>query len=184
MKLFQGSGTDLSNISVRPVHNTADFWIHELKLQPHPEGGYFREVYRSGEKPGTLPERYSGDRCFATSIYFLLKGYHFSAFHRITSDETWHFYEGCSLRLYTLGEPGGLNEIWLGKDPRNHEIFQYTIPHGTWFAAQPSLEDGYSLIGCTVAPGFEFEDFELGEFGMLSLKFPEHIDLLKKYCIR
>ncbi len=166
------------------VNKNAGFWIRELGLQPHPEGGYFREVYRSDETTGLLPGRYNGDRCFGTSIYFLLEGKNFSAFHKIKSDETWHFYYGCSILLYIIDESGNLKQVMLGNDPINNETLQYTIPHGMWFAAQPVMEESFSLIGCTVSPGFEFDDLKLGDLGKLSANFPDHIELLRKYCIR
>lgn len=166
------------------MNETADFWIQELNLQPHPEGGFFREVYRSGEKPGLLPSRYEGERNFATSIFFLLTGSDISAFHRIASDENWHFYAGCPMILYTLEENSGLKKIVLGNDPRKRQYLQYSIPHGTWFGGHPLDEKGYSLMGCTVAPGFDFSDFELGEFEKLSGVFPEHMELIRKLCIK
>ena len=172
------------NTWVHKMNETADFWIKELNLQPHPEGGFFREVYRSGEQPGSLPSRYHGDRSFATSIYFLLTGNDSSAFHRIMSDETWHYYFGSSMILYTLDEESGLHTIELGNNPRMGQFLQYTIPHGTWFGGHPANEKSYSLLGCTVTPGFDFADFELGEFEKLSRTFPEHTELLKKFCIK
>ena len=172
------------NTWVPEMNETADFWIKELNLQPHPEGGYFREVYRADEEPGLLPSRYNGKRSFATSIYFLLTGNDKSAFHRITSDETWHFYYGCPLILYTLDEKCGLHKIELGNNPRKEQFLQYTISHGTWFGGHPADENSYSLLGCTVAPGFDFKDFELAEFEKLSRAFPEHTELIRKFCIK
>ena len=119
------------------MQNTAQFWIQHLKLTQHPEGGYFREVYRSDEiihKKG-LPERYSSFRSFSTSIYFLLESNKFSAFHRIKSDETWHFYKGSPLLLYIILSNGKLITVRLGQNPENKELFQFTIPKGSWFAA-------------------------------------------------
>ena len=166
------------------MNDSADFWIRELNLQPHPEGGYFREAYRSEEKTEDLPERYNGARCFATSIYFLVKADKFSAFHRIKSDETWHFYSGSPLKVYILHGRNEIQEVLLGKDPFKKEVLQYTIRRGEWFAAKAEMESGFSLTGCTVAPSFEFDDFEMGEYEKLSVIFPSHTLLLKKFCIR
>ena len=163
--------------------DSAEFWISELNLIPHPEGGFFREVYRSGETIENLPVRYRGSRCFSTSIYFLLRGNQFSAFHRIKSDETWHFYAGCKLEIFCLDELKGFTKISLGQNLQNHETVQYTILQNTWFAAQPAIDSSYALVGCTVAPGFEFDDFEMGKLERLTDKFPDHIEVLKKFCI-
>lgn len=163
----------------------AQFWIRHLNLLKHPEGGYFREVYRSDEfvqKKG-LPVRYSSFRSFSTSIYFLLKSNQFSAFHRIKSDETWHFYEGSPLVIYIILQNGKLISVNLGQNPENKEIFQFTIPKGSWFAAHPVYADTFSLIGCTVAPGFDFDDFEMGKKSELLLKFPKHASIINQFSI-
>ncbi|MCD4698671.1 MAG: cupin domain-containing protein [Bacteroidales bacterium] len=167
------------------MRKTAEYWINHLGLKQHPEGGYFREVYRAGEfiqKKG-LPSRYSSFRSFSTSIYFLLKGHEFSAFHRIKSDETWHFYEGEALVIYIILPDGKLATVRLGQNPDKKEIFQFTIPKGAWFAAKPETTGTFSLVGCTVAPGFDFDDFELGEKKKLIKLFPQHKVLIGKFTI-
>jgi uncharacterized protein len=155
---------------------TAEYWIEKLELLPHPEGGFFKEVYRSSESVNKehLPERFSGERNFSTSIYFLLKSDNFSSFHRIRSDEVWHFYEGSPVMIYMINEKGELNEVLIGRDPDKGEKLQYTVPAGDWFAAEVIEEDSYSLVGCTVSPGFHFEDFELAEKDQLVQKYPQH----------
>jgi hypothetical protein len=163
----------------------AQYWIQHLKLTQHPEGGYFREVYRSDEfiqKKG-LPERYSSFRSFSTSIYFLLESKSFSAFHRIKSDETWHFYQGSPLSIYIILKNGKLITVNLGQNPDNKELFQFTIPKGFWFAATPMLSKSYSLLGCTVAPGFDFDDFEMGKKSKLLFLFPQHSRLINLYSL-
>jgi len=164
------------------VEQPASYWIKKLNLFSHPEGGYFREVYRSEELIAHLPGRYNGLRSFSTSIYFLLPGDQFSAFHRIQSDETWHFYAGCALKIFILGGENHYEKIILGPDNSDIPIFQYTITRGKWFAAKPVQINSYTLLGCTVAPGFDFSDFELGEYNRLSCIFPAQAELLKKYC--
>jgi len=164
---------------------TADYWIGHLNLRTHPEGGYFREVYRSGEfiqKKG-LPARYSSFRPFSTSIYFLLKSGQFSAFHRLKSDEGWHFYAGSALTLFIIGPTGKLITVFMGQDPTNKEVLQFIIPKGSWFAARTNSPDSYSLMGCTVAPGFDFEDFELGSRERLIRTFPQHSKLIGELTI-
>lgn len=168
------------------MSNTADFWIDHLSLGKHPEGGYFKEVYRAGEfiqKKG-LPQRYSSFRSFSTSIYFLLKGEEFSAFHRIKSDEVWHFYEGAPLIIYILIPDGKSIQVRLGRNPEKNETLQFVIPKGAWFAAQPLEKNSYSLVGCTVAPGFDFDDFELGSREVLTRTFPKYEKLISQFTIR
>ncbi len=167
------------------MDRTAEFWIRHLDLNRHPEGGYFREVYRAGEfiqKKG-LPERYTSFRPFSTSIYFLLESGRFSAFHRLKSDEVWHFYQGSALMLYVILADGRLLEVRLGRDPARNELFQFTVPRGSWFAARPGGTGSYSLLGCTVAPGFDFDDFEMGSRDQLIRQYPRHAALIREYAI-
>jgi predicted cupin superfamily sugar epimerase len=163
--------------------HTSQYWIRKLKLQKHPEGGYFSEIYRSGEeiKKEHLPPRYSGARNHSTSIYFLLTSDEFSTFHRIKSDETWHFYLGLTVTIHMIDEKGNYSTVKLGSNPDNGEIFQFTIPHGTWFAASVQETDSYALIGCTVSPGFHFDDFELGKRENLVKLFPEHEKVINEF---
>lgn len=162
---------------------TAQYWIKKLNLQKHSEGGYFSEVYRSKEeiKKEHLPARYSGARNQSTSIYFLLTSDEFSAFHRIKSDETWHFYSGQQVTIHMINEKGDYSSIKLGSNPENNEVFQFTIPHGTWFAASVEGADSYALAGCTVSPGFHYDDFELGKKEDLVKMFPEHKGIINKF---
>jgi len=157
--------------------------IERLQLEKHPEGGYFREIYRSSEilKQQALDNRYSGDRNYSTSIYYLLPGNSISRFHRLKSDETWHFYLGSTLILHCINELKGYYRIKLGGNFSENEILQFTIHYGDWFAAEVSDKKSYSLTGCTVAPGFSFQDFEFAVQDELSLKFPELKDLIIKF---
>jgi predicted cupin superfamily sugar epimerase len=138
------------------VHNRAKDLISELRLQPHPEGGYFREIFRSAHKVQPLDERSA--RCALTTIYFLLvKGQH-GRWHRVASDEAWHFYEGDPLEIYWIDGRDAVHQELLGPGTSNaHSMC--VVPAGCWQAATPLGE--YSLLGCTVAPGFEFQDFEM-----------------------
>ena len=159
---------------------TAKYWITKLALQPHPEGGYFREIYRSAERiPATaLPTRYRGPRHFSTSIYFLLAATQISTLHRLASDEQWHFYDGGPLLLAMIAPDGTSSEVCLGRDPARGEQFQVVIPAGTWMGARLARRHGYALIGCTVAPGFEFQDFATGQRSDLLEQFPRHHKLI------
>lgn len=161
--------------------NDAKYWIQRLNLKKHPEGGYFKETYRSAERvlAAHLPPRFGGDRCFSTSIYFLLESDDFSAFHRIKSDEVWHFYHGSSLILYRIDAEGMLFKTKLGNNLENGELFQVHIKAGNWFGARVSKPDSFALVGCTVAPGFEFSDFELGSSRDLIKLYPRHREIIE-----
>lgn len=154
---------------------SADYWIKKLNLLPHPEGGFFKESYRSDEliSSEALPNRYNSARTFSTQIYFMLvKGNH-SSFHRIESDETWHFYDGSPVTIWLLSEEGGLMEVRLGLDENSDP--QFTVPKGCWFAAEVVGDGDFSLVGCSVAPGFDFADFEMAKRESLYEKFPFEI---------
>ncbi|MFN3385086.1 MAG: cupin domain-containing protein [Candidatus Thermochlorobacter sp.] len=161
---------------------TAQLLIQALGLSPHPEGGFFREVYRSSEviPHHALPERFSGTRCFATSIYFLLRSSDFSAFHRIRSDEIWHFYEGSPLQLYVIRPDGVLQKFTLGRNIMQGEVFQAVVPAGCWFGAKVTAPDSFALVGCSVAPGFDFADFELAQREMLMASYPQHQRIIEE----
>lgn len=162
------------------MHPKAKKYIIQLQLRKHPEGGYFKEVYRSGELilPEHLPKRYKQSRNFSTSIYFLLEGKQFSSFHILKSDELWHFYDGSAVILYIINQNGELSIHKLG---RNADCeLQLTIEKQNWFAAEVKDKKSFSLFGCTVSPGFDFDDFELGKRDDLIKKFPQHSALIKR----
>lgn len=165
--------------------NRAKYWIEKLDLTKHPEGGYFKEVYRSDEyMPKTaLPARYRAKRNFATSIYFLLEGKEFSSFHRIQSDETWHFYVGSTLELYVLNADGSLTTYLLGRNLEKGENLQVTIPRNHWFGSRVVDATSFALLGCTVAPGFHFDDFELADRSKLLEQFPEQGQIITELTI-
>jgi predicted cupin superfamily sugar epimerase len=161
---------------------SANYWIEKLQLTQHVEGGAFREVYRS---PLTIPRRslplfFQGDRSASTSIYFLLTAGQFSAFHRIASDELWHFYFGDPLLIYEIGHSGLLTTHRLGCDPEKGECFQTVVRAGSWFASTPAPGSEYALVGCTVAPGFDFAEFELAECTALAQQYPHHAEVIKR----
>lgn len=158
--------------------------IQRYQLQPHPEGGWYKEMYKSKEQipANALPERFSGDRAFSTAIYFLLEAGNFSAFHRIKSDECWHFYTGDPLWVYVIHKDGKLEIIPLGSNYTKGELFQYIVPANCWFASRPAPKSQFCLVGCTVAPGFDFADFDLADANQLSKEFPEHENIIKELC--
>ena len=156
------------------------YYINQLQLKKHPEGGYFREVYRSGEiiLPEHLPKRYKQSRNFSTSIYYLLEGKQFSSFHLLQSDELWHFYDGSAVLLYIINEKGELSVKKLERSVDSE--LQLAIEKQNWFAAELEDKKSFALFGCTVSPGFEFADFELGKRSDLIKKFPLHSVLIKR----
>jgi predicted cupin superfamily sugar epimerase len=162
---------------------TADELIGLHGLKRHPEGGYFAETYRASESiaRGALPPRYDGDRSFCTAIYFLLPQGAKSQLHRVESDEIWHFYLGGALTLFELHEDGRVEKTRLGSDFAIGERAQHVVKRGVWFGALPDPGVPYSFVGCTVAPGFDFADFELARRSELLARHPaarETIELL------
>lgn len=150
------------------------YWINELGLSKHPEGGYFRETYRSA--------RNRNNRSFVTSIYYLLDGNDFSSFHKIDADEIWHFYYGSSLTLFIINERNSrLTRKALGNNYKKKQSLEIVIESDNWLAAQVNNKLSYSLVGCTVIPGFEFEYYELGERDKLLSLFPEHKKIVEKF---
>jgi uncharacterized protein len=155
--------------------------VERFELVPHPEGGYFREVYRSATKlehPG-IPPGTPAARTAGTLIYFLLSGNDFSAFHRVRfSDEIWHLYAGGPLELHLIDRDGRLERRVLTTDVLRGEP-TCTVPAGTWQSAR--LVDGasYALGGCSVAPGFDFDDFEMPPAADLLEWFPRHAAIIR-----
>lgn len=135
--------------------------IRKLKLKPHPEGGFYRETYRA-------KKRLSDGKAASTAIYFLLRSRDVSHLHRIESDELWHFYAGSDLEIICLQKNRAALKIKLGPNGP----FQAVVPAGVWFGARVLKKNSYALVGCTVAPGFEFRDFEMGERARLLKQFP------------
>ena len=149
-------------------------------MLPHPEGGFYKETYRSFETVDktALPARFKGDRSFSTAIYFLLQQENFSAFHRIQSDECWHFYAGDCLLIHVIDVNGQLTTTRLGCNILNGELFQFVVPAGSWFASEPAAESSFCFVGCTVSPGFDFEDFELAGRNKLVTQYPQHAAII------
>lgn len=144
--------------------------IEFFNMTKHPEGGAFVETYRSNETSHF--NNFQGERHYSTGIYFLLRKGERSAFHKIKSDEMWHFYQGDALELFEITPDGKLIRTVIGSDFLSGEKLQYVVPAHHWFASR-SLGK-YSLVGCTVAPGFDFNDFELAKKSELINKYPEH----------
>ena len=157
--------------------------IRNLKLKPHPEGGFFRETYRSEGivTNHNLGIGYSGSRNYSTCIYFLLTSDIFSAFHRIKQDEIWHYYDGSSIFLHVISPNGEYTKTIIGRDFELGEVPQFVVAGGSWFAANVVNENSYSLLGCTVSPGFDFSDFELAIKSELTRQYPLHKDIIADF---
>ncbi|MBC7485805.1 MAG: cupin domain-containing protein [Cytophagaceae bacterium] len=156
-------------------------WIDQLHLFPHPEGGYYKETYRAKEDAAF--EGFEGNRSISTAIYFLLEAKDKSHFHCIQSDELWFFHEGSSLEIFILREDK-VEIITLGKNITKLEQLQAIIPAGVWFGARVKDQEGYALVSCTVAPGFDFRDFELGKKKELLKLFPKHAIIIEELGYR
>src|SRR5690348_2628339 len=157
---------------------SADELIKRLNLKPHPEGGYFSETYRSS---GTIQSSSTGqkDRAFSTAIYYMLVEGSRSRFHRLSSDEVFHFYMGDPVTWVLLGMEGA-KKVVLGNDLKKGQQFQLVIPAGTWFGGYLNEGGKYALMGTTVAPGFDFADFVLAKREELLRLFPiAELDILK-----
>ena len=161
---------------------TAVYWIEKLRLTRHPEGGWFRETYRSAEvvPEAGLPTRFQGERAFSTAIQFLLERDDCSALHRLKSDEVWHFYDGSPMTVHLIAPNGGYRPILLGRDPEQGEQLQAVVPAGFWFGADLAGYGDFALVGCTVAPGFDFIDFEMAGSDKLAGLFPQHEALIRR----
>lgn len=157
------------------MHNEAQELITDLQLIEHPEGGYYKETYRSANviPQQVLGESFNGERNYCTSIYFLLTSDRFSAFHRIKQDEIWNFHKGSPLTVHVIDKAGNYTKHLVGLDIKNGQTPQFVVPAGCWFASSVNEKDNYSFVGCTVAPGFDFNDFELANRAELIQQYPE-----------
>jgi predicted cupin superfamily sugar epimerase len=151
--------------------------IKKLRLQKHPEGGYYKQTYSSDIIVNS--KGYNGPRHAVTAIYYLLVGDQFSAFHRLRSDEIWNYYAGGSLKLYVI-DNGKLTRIRLGK--RRGETVQAIVKSGVWFAALLTNKKSYCLLGCIVSPGFEYSDWQLGKRNELIKMYPQHKKIIEQYA--
>ena len=150
--------------------------IQLYDMQPHPEGGFFKETYRSLGEADTS----RGKRSFSTAIYYLLPAGAQSRLHRIASDEMWHFYLGGPMTLIEIAPTGELKKTVLGHDLKAGELAQAVVPAGSWFGAYANEETEYAFVGCTVAPGFDFRDFEMGNRDNLLALYPHAREAILK----
>ena len=151
---------------------TAQYWIDQLDLTPHPEGGWYKETFRSDVQ-------YDG-RSVATGIYFLLTAENVSNFHRIDAEEMWHFYAGDPLTVHIIDGSGDYATMSIGPDIDGGQQFQAVVPANVWFGSSVDKPEGYALVGCTVSPGFEFDSFELAGRAAMLGEFPQHEVVIKQ----
>jgi uncharacterized protein len=156
--------------------------IRKLGLEPHPERGYYRETYRSSSE--VQSQRHGGNRAASTAIYFLVTANEPTTFlHRLVSDEVFHLYDGGPLEIVRLFEDGRWDIAVLGMNLDEGERPQIVIPAGTWFGTELRAGASHCLVGCTVAPGFDFADFELAQGPELEARYPaaaERIRLMSR----
>lgn len=157
---------------------SATDWIRQLTLQPHPDGGYYKEVFRSVESV----QRTGSDelRHACTSIYYLLEGEDYSGFHRIKSDEIWYFHKGVPLTIHVITASGEHKVLELSDAPTGS--LSLVVPAGLWFAAEIPSNVGYALVSCAVAPGFEFSEFEMADRAELQKNYPAYAELFQRLC--
>ncbi|WP_109437121.1 cupin domain-containing protein [Aquimarina sp. AU119] len=163
--------------------NKVEEIVDRLEMNSHPEGGYYKETYRSESMipQHVLGEGFTGARNYSTAIYFLLTSNNFSAFHRIKQDEIWHYYEGSSLYVHVIDPNGKYKRYSVGINLDQEELPQLVVPAGCWFASSVKNKDSYSLVGCTVAPGFDFSDFELAERSALIKEYPKYKEIITQF---
>ncbi len=162
-----------------------NYWINHLNLLPHPEGGYYKEMYRSNVEvqPDQLPYKSDDSRNLMTSIYFLLDDDNYSAFHRIKSDELWFYHGGDTLVIHSISPNGDYRKRHLGNGSKSMESLSITINAGDWFASEVLNQSGFVLVSCVVSPGFDFNDFELADI-KLANDYPQHQSIIKRLLVR
>ncbi len=156
--------------------------IERYQLERHPEGGWYKEVFRSSFllSDDSILGIYGGERSALTSIYYLLTNQNFSAFHKIKSPEIWYFHEGMTLTIHIIHEDGEHERVQLSN--KEGCFHQYTVPENCWFAAEIKEGYGYSFVSCAVAPGFDFADFKLAKYQELLDLYPQGQDVIKSLC--
>lgn len=158
------------------TEQNAAYWIHHLKLQSHPEGGYYREVFRSETEVTKKSPSQIKRAC--TSIYYLLEGNDYSGFHRIASDEIWYFHKGSPLHIHVIDKNGNHAPLELSDEVTGN--LSITVEAGLWFAAEIPSGTGFTLVSCAVAPGFEFNEFEMADKNKLVVLYPRHTALIER----
>lgn len=159
--------------------HSEQFWIDKLNLVPHSEGGFFRQVYKSGQASTTWDKR---ERSYYTSIYFLLNQNSPSHFHRLNSDEIWYYHTGAPLTVHMIHLDGTYQAVKLGLDVEQGEVLQYVVQKGVIFGSsvESDAQDAFSVVSCMVSPGFDERDFELFTQAELLADYPQHETIIHK----
>ncbi|PJJ80090.1 cupin domain-containing protein [Mucilaginibacter auburnensis] len=160
------------------VIEDAHYWVKHLHLHPHPEGGFYKEVYRSAKQVTRNPA--GGLKQALTSIYYLISGKDFSGFHKIESDEIWYFHKGIPFHIHVIDSNGVLTTHELSDEPSGN--MQVIVEAGQWFAAELTDQSGYGLASCAVAPGFEFTEFKMAKKAEVIEQYPHHAEIFERLC--
>ncbi|HEX7366289.1 MAG TPA: cupin domain-containing protein [Pelobium sp.] len=161
------------------MEKKARYYIDKLGLTAHPEGGFYTETYRGKQE---ILNSEGNERNISTAIYFLLTGNQKSHFHRIKSDELWFHHDGNTIVINVIRN-NKLEMIHLGKDLEKGEVLQASIPANCWFASHVKGKKGFALVSCTVAPGFDFADFEMAKKRDLTYQYPAYKDVFAELCL-
>ncbi|OTN89463.1 hypothetical protein A5819_001955 [Enterococcus sp. 7E2_DIV0204] len=153
------------------------YWISQLKLDPHPEGGYFKQVLHSEDSLQVSADK---TRPYYTSIYFLLTQENPSHFHRLLSDEVWYYHSGSALSVHLLHPDGQYEIIRLGTDLENGEVLQAVVPKNVIFGSSVEEHSEFALVSCMVSPGFDYQDFELFTKKQLLPLYPAHKKIINQ----
>lgn len=156
----------------------ANYWVKHLQLHPHPEGGFYKEIYRSTKQVLRNPPEGLKQAC--TSIHYLLGGADFSGFHRIESDEIWYFHKGGPLHIHIIDANGAL--ITRELSDKTTGDLSVAVEAGQWFAAELAAGEGYVLVSCAVAPGFDFSEFKMAKKVDMARQYPQHTALINRLC--
>lgn len=156
----------------------AEQWIEFLQMEEHPEGGYYKSSFTSEDRMDF--QSHNGERPLYTSIYFLLRSQDLSHFHRLKSDELWYYHAGSALTVHIINEDGAYRQERLGIAIADGEKPQVLVPKGSIFGSTVDREDSFSLVGCMVAPGFDYNDFELFTQKQLKADYPQHEEIIER----
>lgn len=165
------------------ISHSESYWVNQLDLKPHSEGGFFKQMYSSNQTSTTWDNR---DRPYYTSIYFLLNQASPSHFHRLKSDEIWYYHTGESLTVHVIHPNGIYEAVKLGLVADKGEVLQYVVPKGTIFGSSVESQkaDAFSLVSCMVSPGFDYHDFELFTQAELLKDYPEHKEIIQQLAYK
>lgn len=155
-----------------------DDYIKSLNLEPHQEGGWFRQIYTSEDQ--FYAEDSQATRYYYTSIYFLLDDTSCSHFHRLNHDELWYYHDGQAITIHCISPEGEYTAVKLGKKVENGEVMQFKVPKNTIFASEVTQPNSFCLVSCVVAPGFDYHDFEMPKKADLLKQYPQYAEVINR----